>query len=119
MSEKITLADIQSYSVDHPKLVQWLKTTTGKTTQLYIWALIKFDQLSPIKIDTLLEQTDNSPKSKIERRTLIFNAIQSLSNPRQIQINSAIRSLLSYYAIDIADNRGTIRRIETQYYDGL
>jgi hypothetical protein len=117
MSREITQADIQSYLTEHPELNEWLKTTSGKTPRLYTWALIKFDQLSPLKITELLKQTNNSPQDKIERRKLIFNTIQSLSNARQIQINSAIRSLLSFYAIDIADNRGTIKRIETKYYN--
>jgi hypothetical protein len=117
MTKEITRADIQSYLADHPQLTEWLKTTSGKTPHFYTWALIKFDQLSPTKVAELLKQSDNSPKSKIQRRTLVFNATRSLTTSRQVQVNSAIRSLLSFYAIDVADNRGTIKRVETKYYD--
>src|SRR5436309_13643104 len=100
MTKQITQADIQSYLVDHPQRIAWLKTTSGKAPHFYTWALIKFDQLSRTLVAELLEQSDNSPKSKIERRTLIFNTVRSLTTSRQVQINSASRSLLCYYAID-------------------
>src|SRR5437879_4837037 len=97
MIGRITEADIESYPSLHPKVKEWFGTLKLETQRLYTIRLIAFERTTHLQIEELLSKVENSQIRPTEIRTLIVNAASDLRNASQVQMESAVRSLLKYY----------------------
>jgi integrase len=112
----ISEKDIHGYPQNRPKVSEWFLTLKPNTQRLYTRYLIKFERTSNTTLEALVQQAKRKSFDKTEIRTLIINATQHLSNSQQVVTDSAIRSFLTYYGIEIG--KTTIKYEETVFYRG-